>query len=318
MDCFSLDPHNYNRRLSTATHPPSIYAAQPRNSFEMTAQDQWNASYFTRNTPPDYNHPSALLSAHWEQDSPLSSRSVRNLLLMNDGIGITHVLTLYSPSVYPSDTLQVEESCGSVISSSQPPPYFTRALGTLPLFPSASTFENITGTTDAPPPPPAPLPLHRPPESGGCVRQPHGNRNVRFHPTNAPQQLARGMRKAWGPAAGSMNLESTVEELRGDGIDDEVISTVREIFSAGFCVGALMRKMTKEESRRYLNGETGQVYRALLRRAHGRFQCNLCHENAETMSWKHPRDVVRHLRRDHFGLGDSCSAWCVFSILGLI
>jgi hypothetical protein len=238
-----------------------------------------------------------------------SSSTVRDSLHPDDGV--THVLTSYSPSGYPfaDNTIQVEESHGMVGSQ---PQYFNHVPGVLPTLPSTPTLEMAT-STDAPPPPPAPS--CRPPRSGGCKRQPRGTQNARFHPANVPQHLARGMRKTWGPAASSMNLESVVEELRRDGVDEEVISTVKEIFSAGWSVDALMRKMSKEESRRYVNGETGQVYRALLRRANARFQCCLCHEGAEAMSWKHARDVVRHLRRDHFGLGDSCLSWCVLPTL---
>jgi hypothetical protein len=113
-----------------------------------------------------------------------------------------------------------------------------------------------------------------------------------------------------------MSLESTIEELRREGINNDAIGTVEDIFSADFSVDALMRKMTKEESRRYLNGERGQAYRALLRDVNEQFQCRLCLKGANAMSWKHPRDVVRHLRRDHFGLGDSCPNWFVTSNTG--
>jgi len=138
----------------------------------------------------------------------------------------------------------------------------------------------------------------------------------RFHPASVPQQLSRGMRKSWRPAAAEMTLEATVSELHRDGIDEEAIDTVKEIFSAGLTIDALMRKMTKDESRRYLNGEKGQAYRALLRDVDKRFQCRLCREGANAMSWKHPRDVVRHLRRDHFGLGDACPNWFVLPTPG--
>ena len=113
-----------------------------------------------------------------------------------------------------------------------------------------------------------------------------------------------------------MSLESIVDELRRECVEEEMISTVRDIFSVDFSVDALMRKVSKDESRRYLGGEKGQVYRVLLRKANERFQCRLCHEGPNAMSWKHPRDVVRHLRRDHFGLGDSCPDWFVPPTLG--
>jgi len=124
------------------------------------------------------------------------------------------------------------------------------------------------------------------------------------------------MRKTWGAAAAEMTLESSIEELRGEDVDEETIGTVKEIFSTGFNVEALMRKMSKDESMRYLNGERAQAYRALLREVNERFQCRLCQDGPHAMSWKHPRDVVRHLRRDHFGLGDSCPTWFVPPRLG--
>jgi len=149
-----------------------------------------------------------------------------------------------------------------------------------------------------------------PQDSVGCQRRAHTTRTARFHPANVPQRLPRGMRKTWGPAAGAMTLASTVAELQREGVAADVVATVREIFAAGFTVDALMRKMSKDESRRHLAGEKGQAYRALLAPTpEDRFRCRLCHEGANAMSWKHPRDVVRHLRRDHFGLGDACQNW---------
>jgi hypothetical protein len=129
------------------------------------------------------------------------------------------------------------------------------------------------------------------------------------------------MRKTWGPPAATTTttrtLESTLDELRRDGIHDDLIAIVTHIFATaagGFTVDALMRNMSKDESRRFLGHqgtERGQVYRALLAHVDGRFQCRLCHQGTHPMSWKHPRDVVRHLRRDHFGLGDACPTWSV-------
>jgi len=210
---------------------------------------------------------------------------------------VTHVLALHSTSGYhcASNTLQVEESHGMV--ASQPPPPLNSATGTCPILPFPQPYS---------------------PDSSRCQRRACGSQNVRYHPASVPQHLPRGTRKNWGPAATKMNLESTIAELCREGVDDEAINTVKEIFGTGFNVGALMRKMTKEESWRYLNGEKGQIYRALLRDVKERFQCRLCHEGPHAMSWKHARDVVRHLRRDHFGLGDSCAYWFVLPTLGPI
>lgn len=191
--------------------------------------------------------------------------------------------------------------------ASQPPPSLN--LATAPLLPFEPLFENSTSTSG---------PSPSSPDSGLCQRRARGCQSARYHPASVPQRLPRGMRKNWGPAAAEMDLESTINELLRDGVDDKAIGAVQEIFSTSFTVDALMRKMTKDESRRYLGGEKGQVYRAFLRNVDKRFQCRLCREGPNAMSWKHPRDVVRHLRRDHFGLGDSCPNWFVLSTLGSI
>jgi hypothetical protein len=193
--------------------------------------------------------------------------------------------------------------------TSQPLPYLN-GTETYSILPSAPLYENTTQTSASP----SPSPLAN---SGRGQRRAGGKHNARYHPASVPQQLSRGMRKTWGPAAAIMSLESTIEELRRESVDDDAIGAVKDIFSADFSVDALMRKMTKEESRVYLNGERGQAYRALLRVVNERFQCRLCRESANAMSWKHPRDVVRHLRRDHFGLGDACQNWFVTSNPGL-
>ena len=201
------------------------------------------------------------------------------------------------------DTLQEEESHGVVPLLPLP----SLNLATAAPLPAAPLCENTTNISGASPSSPG---------SNLCHRRERGSQISRFHPASVPQRLSRGMRKNWGPAAAEMTLETLVRELLRDGIDDKVIDTVKEIFSAGLTVDALMRKMTKDESRRYLNGEKGQAYRALLRDVDKRFQCRLCREGANAMSWKHPRDVVRHLRRDHLGLGDACPHWFVLPTLG--
>jgi len=67
--------------------------------------------------------------------------------------------------------------------------------------------------------------------------------------------------------------------------------------------------MTKDESR---------GYRVLLREVDRRFQCRLCCGGAIATSWGYPRDVVRHLRRDHFGFGDACLNWFVIPVFKTI
>jgi hypothetical protein len=64
--------------------------------------------------------------------------------------------------------------------------------------------------------------------------------------------------------------------------------------------------------------ETGRVYIAFLETVdeeegvEPRYVCRLCHSE---QTWKHHRDALRHLRRDHFGLADVCDQWYVFGRL---
>jgi len=99
---------------------------------------------------------------------------------------------------------------------------------TASLLPFAPLFENTTNIIDA-----------SPSSSGSNLyqRRGRGGQISRFHPASVPQQLSRGMGKNWGHATAGMTLETTVSELHRDGIDDELIDTVKEIFSAGFTIG---------------------------------------------------------------------------------
>ena len=40
--------------------------------------------------------------------------------------------------------------------------------------------------------------------------------------------------------------------------------------------------------------------------------CHLCHFDE---TWKYSKDLVRHLKRDHLGLADTCNGWYVFDHL---
>jgi hypothetical protein len=42
-----------------------------------------------------------------------------------------------------------------------------------------------------------------------------------------------------------------------------------------------------------------------------RFHCRLCAVGADEGGWKQARDVLRHLKRDHFGAGARCHRWSV-------
>ena len=107
-----------------------------------------------------------------------------------------------------------------------------------------------------------------------------------------------------------------------EGGDPDAISLISIIFAEGVNLSALRRQKTAEEVACQVFGEgPGQVYLGFLetiRMEQGegedgefRYRCRLCPYFAKAASWKHERDVLRHLRKHHFGLADECEHWCV-------
>ena len=138
------------------------------------------------------------------------------------------------------------------------------------------------------------------------VVTPHTDYNVIFRKTRRP------------PAVYSPDVEVVVEGCRADGGEEHAIALLPDIFPDGITEEALTRKMTREEARKYHNGASGQVYRVLLRSdGTGRSHCRLCSVDANQNGWKNAKDVLRHLKRDHFGLVNICPRWlvqaCIFS-----
>ena len=112
------------------------------------------------------------------------------------------------------------------------------------------------------------------------------------------------------PAAYSPNIQEVAERCRADGGEEDAIALLPDIFSAGLTEKALRRKMTRDEARKYPGGASTQAYRMLLRGdTAGRSHCRLCPVGSNANGWKNARDVLRHLRRDHFGLASGCPRW---------
>ena len=122
------------------------------------------------------------------------------------------------------------------------------------------------------------------------------------------------------PAAYSSNVQVVAEGSRADGGEEHAIALLSEIFPGEITEKALTRKMTREEARKHHNGASTPVYRMLLRsdRA-GRFHCRLCSVYDNQNGWKNAKDVLRHLKRDHFGLANVCPKWlvrvCILSVI---
>jgi hypothetical protein len=130
-------------------------------------------------------------------------------------------------------------------------------------------------------------------------------------------------RKARQPAATfEPNVVTLQERLRREGGDQDVVNLLGRVFSNGVTLEALSRRQTREEAAQQVFGQGGgPVYLAFLETLPlnerdnpalwARFRCRLCPNNVGAPSWKHQRDVLRHLKRDHFGLGEMCIQWYV-------
>ena len=132
------------------------------------------------------------------------------------------------------------------------------------------------------------------------VVTPHIDDNVAYRKTRRP------------PAAYSPDVQVVVEGCRADGGEEHAIALLPEIFSSGISEKALTWKMTREEARKHHNGASAQVYRMFLHSDEaGRSHCRLCSVDANQNGWKNAKDVLRHLKRDHFGLVNVCPRWLV-------
>ena len=108
------------------------------------------------------------------------------------------------------------------------------------------------------------------------------------------------------------------DRFRLAGAEDTAVDMLPAIFPAGITLEALTRHRTSTdiETAQFGSGG-GPVYLALLEqvvRTEGEenivaHRCRLCRNRGGVFAWKKPRDALRHLRRDHFGLGDCCPRW---------
>ncbi len=107
-----------------------------------------------------------------------------------------------------------------------------------------------------------------------------------------------------------------------EGGDPNAIRLISKVFAEGVNLSALTRQKSAEEVACQVFGEgPGQVYLGFLetiQMGQGggedggfRYRCRLCPDFARAASWKHERDVLRHLRKHHFGLANECKQWCV-------
>lgn len=111
------------------------------------------------------------------------------------------------------------------------------------------------------------------------------------------------------------NLERLQQRCKKQGADDGAIGLLGKIFANGVSLEALiLRLMDAGVETEEFEIRMGKAYTAFLESTNElgafRYICRLCHSD---QTWKHSKDVLRHLKRDHFGFADICSKWYVFS-----
>ena len=97
-----------------------------------------------------------------------------------------------------------------------------------------------------------------------------------------------------------------------EGGEPEAVNLLPSIFTDDISAKALTRRMTRDEAHEYNHGAPGQIFLVALRVDEDkRYHCRLCAINANERGWGRAKDVLRHLKRDHFGLGTRCDRWLV-------
>ena len=129
-------------------------------------------------------------------------------------------------------------------------------------------------------------------------------------------------RKRMPPVTYEPDFSKLQQRCSREGGDPDAIRLISKVFSEGVNLSALTRQKTAEEVACQVFGEgPGQVYLGFLEMIQMeqgasenggfRYRCRLCPDFAKATSWKHERDVLRHLRKHHFGLANECEQWYV-------
>ena len=147
--------------------------------------------------------------------------------------------------------------------------------------------------------------------------------------TSTSQSLSYGVTENSGMIRGHVRRGLPAEEFEDDisklshrlaiqGVDQTVVELCSAIFAQGVSHEALKAQMTRQECEKH-GLRRGMRYRMLLdvvgeERAGilmVRHVCRLC-RHGEAAGYKHHRDALRHLLRDHFGMGFQCKQWSAF------
>ncbi len=147
--------------------------------------------------------------------------------------------------------------------------------------------------------------------------------------TSTSQSLSYGVMDNSGTIRGHIRRGLPAEEFEDDisklthrltiqGADRTVVELCSAIFAQGVSIEALKAQMTRQECEKH-ELRSGMRYRMLLDVVRMekagvlmvRHVCRLC-RHGEAEDYKHHRDALRHLLRDHFGMGFQCTQWSAF------
>jgi len=134
-----------------------------------------------------------------------------------------------------------------------------------------------------------------------------------------PTTMAGPSRSPVLPTEFEGNVAMLKERLRVKGAKKWAVELCDTIFENGVTIGALEERMTREQCD-LLNVRDGKQFRLFFEfvgnangQMTGRHRCGLCTPGKE---YKNPRDALRHLLKDHFGLGFKCEQWLVSLMIG--
>ena len=146
-------------------------------------------------------------------------------------------------------------------------------------------------------------------QRAGLRRRDRANRRQDSKPYKRAPATSRKSR----PITYEGNLVRLQQRCRSQGADESAIGLLGKIFADEISLDALSRRLTNAEAETNEFGiRTGMLYTALLEHPdeeNDGYACGLCDIEK---TWKHHRDVLRHLRRDHFGISEGCDQWYVF------
>lgn len=113
-----------------------------------------------------------------------------------------------------------------------------------------------------------------------------------------------------------MDFEGDVARLKArlleKGANGQAVELCDTVFEKGVTIEALEERMTREQcdKLKVRDGKQFRLFLACAGKVNGRMtkrhRCRLCSPGKE---YKNHRDALRHLLKDHFGLGFKCGQW---------